>query len=206
MSSILEPDHPYWFVRSAVEKMPEVRRLNFSFYVYKPRTIDDSRTEFSVGVTEFLSTQYMEKLLISVPKDSEMAFHSVFETVDGDRKHLPLIDMSTPSLAHLEKLREFLGAEFFGTFGWFSSGRSFHGYSSISVSEIDWIRFMGLLLLANQRDLKSTVDPRWIGHRLLAGYSALRWTKNTIYYFKQPKKVNFSNPYFLFLNSHNKEI
>ena len=126
----------------------------------------------------------------SVPSGQELAIHSDMLLANGHRKHLVMVDMSTSAKAHLEKLRQFLGEEFFRQITWFDSGRSFHGYGDSLLTEGNWTRFMGLLLLANQPRLEPTVDPRWIGHRLMAGYAALRWTKNTEHYLGLPTDLD----------------
>lgn len=57
---------------------------------------------------------------------------------------------------------------------------------------------MGKLFLATQVGVPPTVDPRWVGHRLIAGYAALRWTKNTPHYVDTPKKLILPGGYWLF--------
>lgn len=104
--------------------------------------------------------------------------------------HIPMVDMSTGSVAQLAKLRPFLGEELFQRFKWYKSGRSFHGYGRTLVTSSEWSALMGTLLLANQKGLAPTVDPRWVGHRLIAGYAALRWTKNTPHYINLPKEID----------------
>ena len=120
----------------------------------------------------------------------ELALHSNVEVVGNESLHLVMVDMSTTARAHLEKLRAFLGDNFYQQIAWYSSGRSFHGYGTELLPQQDWYKFMGLLLLANQPHLGATVDPRWIGHRLLAGYAALRWTKNTSHYLGVPSRLS----------------
>ncbi|NEX60635.1 hypothetical protein G3574_06065 [Noviherbaspirillum sp. 17J57-3] len=71
----------------------------------------------------------------------------------------------------------------------FSSGRSLHGYGINPLTPEEWIRFMGLLLLANHPSKPTVVDTRWVGHRLLAGYAALRWSRNTSHYLQLPQAV-----------------
>jgi hypothetical protein len=108
---------------------------------------------------------------------------------DNQTLHLVMVDMSTGARAHLEKLRAFIGDNYADKIAWYRSGRSFHGYGDTLLTGELWVRFMGLLLLANQPSLEPTVDPRWIGHRLLAGYAALRWTKNTEHYLSAPSSI-----------------
>nr|WP_166487022.1 hypothetical protein [Cupriavidus necator] len=126
------------------------------------------------------------------PQGQELAVHSDFHLAGGRHAHLVMVDMATSAKAHLEKLRVFLGGHSFQRISWFASGRSFHGYGEDLLPASEWVKFMGLLLLANQPSLEPTVDPRWIGHRLMAGYAALRWTRNTAHYLVSPSAVELA--------------
>lgn len=181
------PDnHPYWHVRSLVKQRPEIASLSLSFYEYHPQTVDDMRTAWTMLREDFVDPLIMSEFVDSAPKNQECALHSIVKLVDGEVRHLVMVDMATSAKAHLEKLRAVMGNHLFATMAWYDSGRSFHGYGEDLLTEREWFRFMGLLLLANKPKLEPTVDPRWIGHRLLAGYSALRWTKNTKHYLLPP--------------------
>lgn len=57
----------------------------------------------------------------------------------------------------------------------------------VDVSTIT--KLLCLLLLLNPRSPRETVDCRWVAHRLLAGYSTLRWTAHQERYLKQPRLV-----------------
>ena len=175
--SLISKSHPYWHVRSIVERYLQISALSLSYYTYEPQSVSESRRVWEISSQEFLNDSHVEHILLGTPRDQELAIHSDVRLASGERKHLLMVDMSTSSRAHLEKLRVFLGDNFFEQIVWFASGRSFHGYGETLLSEGEWVRFMGLLLLANRPKLEPTVDPRWIGHRLLAGYSALRWTR-----------------------------
>lgn len=182
MKPVIPSSHPYWHVRSIVERRADVVAVPASYYTYKPQTVADTRTDFLIPVAEFLDPQQMQLRMEQTPVGQEMAVNSDFRLTSEVRVHLVMVDMSTSAKAHLEKLRAFLGDNVFHKIAWFESGRSFHGYGDSLLDEREWVKFMGLLLLANQPRLEPTVDPRWIGHRLLAGYSSLRWTKNTTHY------------------------
>lgn len=160
-----------------------------SYYTYEPQSVGDSRQTWQIASQAFFDDSQVEHILSSTPKGHELAIHSDVSLASGERKHLVMVDMSTSSRAHLDKLRVFLGDHFFQQIAWFTSGRSFHGYGEKLLSEGEWVQFMGLLLLANKPKLEPTVDPRWIGHRLLAGYSALRWTRNTSHYLVPPARI-----------------
>jgi hypothetical protein len=169
--------HPYWHVRSIVEKNPQITALWMSYYTYRPQTVTDTRVAWKISAEDFLDSDQINAIISDTPPEQELALHSNVEFGSEEQRHIVMVDMATSSKAHLEKLRVYLGDHFFQQIAWFSSGRSFHGYGEDLLQEPDWVKFMGLLLLANKPRMEATVDPRWIGHRLLAGYAALRWTK-----------------------------
>lgn len=181
--------HPYWHVRSIVEQRDDIETLSMSYYSYRPQTVTDQRVTWKISAVEFLDSSQVENIIAETPPGQELAIHSDIVFKSGTRQHLVMVDMSTSAKAHLDKLRTYLGDHFFQQIAWFNSGRSFHGYGEKLLSEQAWVQFMGLLLLANQPRIEPTVDPRWIGHRLLAGYAALRWTKNTAFYLTPPSKI-----------------
>jgi hypothetical protein len=182
-------NHPYWHTRDIINDEPSVDFVNLSFYIYRPHSTIDERSTYPIARTDFLEPSRVLEFIDSCPKDRDVAFQSNITCHDGSIRHIPMVDMATGARAHLEKLKLSLGEETYYEFVWFESGRSFHGYGSRLVNHDEWISHMGRLLLGNQKDLKPTVDPRWIGHRLIAGYSALRWSKNTHHYLKMPQKI-----------------
>ncbi len=100
-------------------------------------------------------------------------------------KHVPMIDFAVkPGMAAevITWTDHHLGIDL----QLFDSGRSFHGYGIRPISETQWVRLMGLLLLGNAPNREPVVDARWIGHRLLAGYSSLRWSNNSTHYTRWP--------------------
>jgi len=186
----MKPDlasHPYFLIRQLIDTVRSVDSFEFSYYHYRPQSVIDERRVFSI-VARTLNEELVFDLMKQTPHDMELALHSRVQ-VAGKIWHLPMIDMSTSARAHLEKLRATLSARIFESLVWFKSGRSFHGYSLVLLSEREWIQFMGGLLLCNLPKMHPTVDPRWIGHRLVAGYSALRWTRNTTQYLQFPTRV-----------------
>lgn len=186
--------HPYWHVRSLVEKEPDIATLSLSYYMYRPQTVADDRTTLKLSSEDFLDASRISAMIEGTPDGHELAIHSNVLMRSGEHRHMVMVDMSTASKAHLEKLRVFLGDHFFQRIAWFNSGRSFHGYGEDLLTEQQWIKFMGLLLLANKPRFEPTVDPRWIGHRLMAGFAALRWTRNTSHYILPPSRVDNYRP------------
>ncbi len=191
MISPIPPGHPYWHARSIVEDFrSEIRALYFSYYEYIPQSLIDKRETFSLPTEDFLDHNIIEATLRRTPSDRELAIHSRVDMQSGETRHIPMVDMSTGSVAQLAKLRPFLGEELFHRFKWYKSGRSFHGYGRTLITSNEWAALMGTLLLANQKGHPPTVDPRWVGHRLIAGYASLRWTKNTPHYINLPKEID----------------
>ncbi len=191
MISTIPPKHPYWQLRTlARAQAHRIERFSMSYYEYVPQSLADARQVLAVSLEEFLDEEFVWKVMQATPHGRDLAFHSLVTTRDSLDLHIPMVDMSTGSVAQLEKLRPFLSTEFFELFKWYKSGRSFHGYADALVAPKDWASLMGTLLLANQKGLHPTVDPRWIGHRLTAGYSALRWTKNTAHYIELPRAID----------------
>ena len=189
MSEMINPNHPYWQFRDLVTSDLRVFELYFSHYFYRPNSIIDERVVFSVSREDFLSDEYVYSLINNVPKNYELAIHSNIKIESGEIVHLPMIDLSSASKALINRLSDFLEPEILSGFGWYNSGRSFHVYGSKFLSFNEWTSFMGTLLLVNQKNMNPIVDPRWIGHRLIARYSALRWTKGTEQYLRVPEKV-----------------
>lgn len=183
-------DHPYWHVRSIVAANQSViKSVELSYYMYVARSVFDDRQVFSLSASQFLDLSVVEDIFRNCPREMELAVHSKLVTMSGDILHIPMIDMSTGSAAQLHKLRPVIGHKFFD-FTWYKSGRSYHGYGVTLINERAWCAFMGELLLANQIGRPHTVDPRWIGHRLISGYSTLRWSKNTQQYLDFPRKLS----------------
>jgi hypothetical protein len=188
--SINFSSHPYVFIEALLARNPNISDFEFSRYIYVPQTTIDERRIFHVDASK-LTNSFVENLIKNLGEGEELAFHSVVH-ISGDNRtlHIPLVDMSTSAKAHLEKLEKVLPKNLFESFMWFKSGRSFHGYSTILLEPEEWTKYMGLLLLCNLPNLPPTVDPRWVGHRLVAGYGALRWSKNTAHYLQLPSKVD----------------
>jgi len=190
--------HPFKWVldtfKGGFESSKEVS-LNFSKYSYSPRKIEDERFCFCSPL-ESLNIDYLVQLLSSLEQDKDLAIHSVIN-VDDKVLHIPMIDfgmknISDFSIPPIKKFIEYWDMDF----AIFSSGRSYHAYGNRLLPEKDWIKFMGSLLLLNEPGGRKVIDTRWIGHRILAGYSALRLSCNALQYKSYPKTFS-KNLYML---------
>lgn len=180
--------HPSLVIEEIIKKYGTEIQFEFSHYIYVPNTINDQRTTFTVCAEE-LTPIKIKELCDLVPRGAELAVHSKVLLGDGTVMHIPMVDLTTRAVGIIGRVIDVLPSELLGSVIWFESGRSYHGYGMVLIPKESWIKLMGRLLLANQPQMLPVVDPRWIGHRLIAGYSALRWTKNTEYYLQEPELV-----------------
>jgi hypothetical protein len=186
----IDRSHPYWHIRRMAERYAQiVDSFYFSYYKYIPQTLVDDRTVFKISLNELRDEELVFDLLYSVPAGYELAIHSLVALRDRNFTHIPMADMSSQSLSKLAKYRAYLDFSHEQQFAWYKSGRSFHGYGDEFIDMAEWPAYMGKLLLANEPGMPPVVDPRWVGHRLIGGYAALRWTKNTDHYKEIPKKT-----------------
>lgn len=164
--------------------------FELSIYRYIPQKIKDEREIYNT-VNGDIVKLYRDIYSI-MDKESEIAIHSRVKR-DGASAvyHIPMIDFSC-SLAEIkvdelsQVMREFNIRR--GLL--YSSGRSFHMYSIALLDACEWQKFMGRILLINKPSGIQIVDSRWVGHRLMAGYGALRLTHNSNSYLSSPSLVD----------------
>lgn len=181
--------HPARFVELLLQRYGFGLTFEFSRYYYRPRSLEDERELIYVPAYEF-SPSKIEQLLRALPDGYELALNSRVYTSPNQYAHIAMIDCSARDFGEIRKIATVLPRDFSHTFFWYNSGRSFHGYSSQLLDSRGWVSFMGNLLLVNTPGHPSIVDPRWIGHRLISGYSALRWSWNTVQYMHEPRFVS----------------
>lgn len=180
--------HPSFILWEIIDRYGSGLSFEFSHYIYTPRSIDDQRSIFKIHAKE-LSENAVQTLLSSIPDNAELALNSRVHFDDGKMLHIPMVDLSARVVGVVGKVLDVLPAPLAKDMLWFESGRSFHGYGINLLTYQEWIQIMGRLLLANLPQQPPIVDPRWVGHRLIAGYSALRWSKNTNNYIQMPQLV-----------------
>lgn len=183
--------HPLIVTKEIVARYGSPITLQFSRYVYRRQQVFDERTTFDLEAHDVTPERVIE-LINSLSPDEELALHSTVR-VRGRRLHIPMIDFSVNTWgAHIvTHLRNYLPRPVFKELMLFDSGRSFHAYSLRLLKPSQWHDFLGRLLLLNLPGETAIVDTRWIGHRLIGGYGALRWSCNTSHYRAYPKRVPF---------------
>jgi hypothetical protein len=184
---LINKEHPFYFI----EKLRDKRNIVFqlSTYIYKPDSLFDER-EFIEVASDAFSEQKIIELINSLNSEQELAIHSKV-IVNGKTFHIPMIDFAiedslTPDIMY--RLKQCLPKNIFLNMAFYNSGRSLHAYSTTLITPKQWIEFMGRLLLVNRRG-HEIIDNRWIGHRLLGGYSSLRWSNNSGQYLCEPQAI-----------------
>lgn len=188
MKDINFNDHPIALLPRWVSALSgDDWRASFSRYRYIPQTVEDKRTRFSIPLSA-VSIQWLENELSTLGENDELAMDSVLK--QGSKiLHIPMIDFAIP-LTHKFKALEWASNYTEFNFQFFETGRSLHAYGTHLITPRRWIQLMGHLLLANLPNQPPIVDTRWIGHRLTAGYSSLRWSKNSHRYLSFPTLLN----------------
>lgn len=185
--------HPISFIDDVIRSRGPDLKFSFSQYFYRPNNVFDERETFSVDATA-LTVDWLRMRLDSLRDGWELALNS--KVVDGRNRtyHLGMIDFA-PAIGIEEirlQTRRLLGDELSASMSCFDTGRSFHGYFNCLLRPGEWHEFLGRLLLMNEIGKPAIVDARWIGHRLIGGYCALRWSRNTDWYKSYPVRALYS--------------
>lgn len=139
---------------------------------------------------------WLANRLAELGPTEEMAWHSWVEC-KGLGFHIPMIDfVNRPPHSALRDLDRTLTAEMFldGHFVFFETGRSLHGYFPGLIPQHAWARYLGQLLVLNEHDSPPIIDTRWVGHALVRGFAALRWSHNTDRYLAMPRLAEVLDP------------
>lgn len=185
---MISKEHPYHFIAPLLDKTNSVFQL--SRYVYMADSLLDEREYLSVHSREF-TEEWVATTIRSLAVNQELALHSKI-LVNGRTWHIPMIDFAIEgelSEVALDRLRLFSPKSVRYNMAVFASGRSFHAYSTTLLSPKEWLAFMGRLLLINPKQGKEIIDSRWIGHRLIGGFCALRWSDHSGMYRGEPSRL-----------------
>lgn len=197
----LELNHPYYYILENFLNKSERRKskyiFKFSKYIYIPNQVNDERECFDITEDEFGQKNIIEELINSLNEEQELAFHSEIKIISPkgkvDYKHLPMIDFHINPLDfkydfHYLHLNHLMTSKTKNPI-LFETGRSLHGYGSKLLNLAEWHEFMGRLLLVDQIKRENPIiDTRWVGHRIIGGYSALRWSNNSGKYLSLPRR------------------
>jgi hypothetical protein len=180
--------HPIELLDLYAEKLGRAFELEFSKYVYLPRSSEDNREYFQVSSKE--ARALYADLLGSLKPNQDLALHSKFKLSDGSRHHIPMLDLQGEFReAWVEPIHKLLSGFGVDAFAVYATGRSAHVYGLGPIAEENLVPFFARALLLNLPDEEPIVDVRWIGHRLEAGYGSLRWSCNGPQYLQRPELV-----------------
>lgn len=185
--------HPVtWIAQTLAAWRDSNAYVEMSKYQYVPQSFNDYRSTFFLPVSNVNENSLLE-LLMTLEADQELAMHSKVQ-IGSESYHIPMIDFGSKgtSPAASETIKE-LCRYWNMAFSIYESGRSFHAYGNRLLTEEQWLQFMGSLLLLNKPSGYKLIDERWVGHRIMGGYSALRWSKNTSHYKRFPTHCGFVN-------------
>ena len=190
--------HPIQWVANLMQQymisgmLPVSTHLELSRYLYIPQSLQDYRENLYIPISEINDSSLL-KIIMELPTQYELACHSKLITF-GQTYHIPMIDFGYKGNSPTESqtLKEF-SAFWNMNFHIYDSGRSYHAYGNRLLTTEQWYQFMGSLLLLNKPSGGRLIDERWIGHRIMGGYAALRWSKNTSHYKKYPTYCGFIN-------------
>jgi hypothetical protein len=140
-----------------------------------------------------LTSEWLADRLTELGPTEELAWHSWVEW-KGIGFHIPMIDFvdqpDQSTLRDLSMIVSEIGLK--GGFVFYETGRSLHGYFPGLIPQHTWPAFLGRLLLVDQLDRPPVIDTRWIGHALVRGFAALRWSQNTTRYLAMPHLVTIA--------------
>lgn len=186
----LDTSHPIEIIKVLSDRLPGEFLLEFSIYEYEPQSILDSRQTFRIEAASF-TKNLIERKIEELESNKELAFHSILR-YNKKKYHIPMIDFQSNEgqvEQSIKSLKRVIPKDIFNELVFYNSGRSCHAYSLKLINNSEWIKFMGRLLLVSLPNEEQVIDTRWIGHRLMSGFSSLRWSANTDNYLALPKKI-----------------
>ncbi|HEX8246646.1 MAG TPA: hypothetical protein VF599_00555 [Pyrinomonadaceae bacterium] len=187
----MKKDHPIFQLNKYLFRKEPRLVLEFSRYIYVSYGVTLSRETFHIKASELINS-WLEDQIELLSEGQELAFHSRVRLSEDDSNiyHIPMIDfINTKSAEKINSkilpVNQMLNSDL----TLYESGNSYHGYYFLLLSEHNWYKFLGKILLCNppSRFNEEIVDSRWVGHSLEHGFSALRWSKKTEKYKIIPK-------------------
>lgn len=211
---ILDPrSHPLYFLQMVAKECPTLRSFELISYDVNDGHYGDTATadKETHEVDASAIVEVGSEIIREAAKDNLDVVVSSRVTMKDDNEvyHMPMFDLSVPKILSYQNLHQdevFLnafaiatGMEFQENFALFESGRSYHAYGMFRskytlLGEQRWCDFMmQLLTLPGLHDsipaVESVADFRWIGHRMLKGFAALRLSAVDKHYLQEPAMV-----------------
>lgn len=171
-----------------IEVHPCISSILFKRYIPPKNLEEEDIIQFSVSIDRMLfhsppeteqtiwlkgeemTSTHLVQIIERLAEKEAIAVTSNLKLLNTDEKfHIPMIDFNCDiSAKNLERIQEFLRKiEQRGVV--LESGRSYHYYGIDLLSQKDWLLFLGKCLL-----FLDHIGSRYIGHRLIDGYTSLR--------------------------------
>lgn len=185
--------HPIVIARKLIEVYDAEFTFNFSKYFYRERSAIDEREVIQVHSSDLTSEWFVDQIE-SLQDGWDIALNSNVTDARGRTRHIPMIDFVGHAVGFFTdgRCRDIVGHRVYDEMVAYSSGRSLHAYSLALLVPRDWISYMARLLLIDFPGERNLIDHRWIGHRLSAGYAALRWSANSDHYIDYPRYLDLA--------------
>ncbi|MFT3743068.1 MAG: hypothetical protein QM785_02125 [Pyrinomonadaceae bacterium] len=186
-------DHPVTQLSSWVAQQTQEFSLEFSKYVYRSYGETLSREVFTVPART-VNAEWLSDQVNKLTYEQELAFHSRVRLSNDKVCHVPLIDfiyVKSPEEVHHKLVP--VNKEIYHNPTFYGTGNSLHGYYFCLLGEERWRNFLGQILLCNYPPHAGdeVVDSRWVGHSLIHGFSALRWSRKTDKYKAVPSLAGY---------------
>ncbi|HEY8272436.1 MAG TPA: hypothetical protein VIG33_16205 [Pseudobdellovibrionaceae bacterium] len=184
--------HPIKLLKIFISLAGNDSIFEFGKYIYKPGEFQNKRHVYEVKASE--AEEWFTSMISQLKDDEELAFQSKVKTKDNKIYHIPMIDfLSKIKKSDIQSVETVFKEFGISNFEIYETGRSYHLYGLSLISAEKFQEYMGALLLINPPDSPYPVDARWVGHQLINGYTALRWTHNSSLYKKYPHKISISD-------------
>lgn len=95
-----------------VDRYGEDLVLNFSEYLYRPRSLFDERAEFSCAAGE-VTEEWIKQKLLGLSPGWDLALNSLVRTRQGKLLHMPMVDFACENFAPIQtiKVKELVGRD-----------------------------------------------------------------------------------------------
>jgi hypothetical protein len=182
-SALRAQSHPCLLVKRIADRRGGDLVFTYSRYQIAAPGLQESapRSEVLRVSAHDVTEDWLNDRFAELSPNEEMAWHSWVEC-KGTGFHIPMIDfVERPSDSILYDIDRTLVTKMGlrGKFLFFETGRSLHAYFPDLISEPDWRKYLGRLLVLNRHECQSVIDTRWVGYALTRGFTALRWSHGT---------------------------
>lgn len=170
---------PLIFLQQFIWKLEDDALLHFSRFVTGGRGKTLRRAHIEVQAKE-VTTSWVQRELGRLNGLEELVLHSDVR-VGATVRHLAFLDLvGRPSVSDVSAFCTRVTASS-SEWALYDSKNSYHLYFLSLLSRDAWYKFLGESILGHTQESVDLpiVDHRWIGHSIVNGSAALRWSKSS---------------------------